>query len=109
MRRRRHDGKMPGAVLTQIAHAVLELCVQREDRLALLVERHRLRSRKQPVVDALEQRKAGLRLHRLQRIADRGLRQRQFVRRRHRGAVADDGTQDLELAQVHITADYTLG
>jgi hypothetical protein len=23
--------------------------------------------------------------------------------------VADDGTQDLELAQVHITADYTQG
>jgi hypothetical protein len=23
--------------------------------------------------------------------------------------MADDGTQDLELAQVHITADYTQG
>ena len=100
---------MPGAVLAQIADAVLELGVQREDRLALLVERHRLRGRKQPVVDALEQRKARLRLHRLQRVADRGLRQCQLVGRRHRGAMADDGTQDLELAQVHITADYTQG
>ena len=82
---------------------------QREDGFALLVERDRLRGRKQPVVDALEQRKARLRLHRLQRVADRGLRQRQLVRRRHRGAMADDGTQDLELTQVHITANYTLG
>src|SRR3954465_11920639 len=69
---------MPGAVLAQIAHAALELCVQREDRLALLVERHRFRGRKQPVVDAFEQRKTCLRLHRLQRVADGRLRPPHF-------------------------------
>ena len=63
----------------------------------------------QPVVDALEQRKASLRLHRLQRVADRRLRQRQFVRCRDRGPVANDGTQDLQLAQVHISTGYCLG
>lgn len=78
--------------------------MQREDRLALLVQRHRLGGRKQPVVDALS-----LRLHGLQRVADRRLRKCQFVCGRDRGSMANDCAQDLELAQVHITADYTPG
>jgi hypothetical protein len=68
----------------------------------LRVERHRLGGREQPVVDALEQRKTRLCLHRLQRIADRGLRQRQFFGCGDGGPVANDRTQDLELTQVHL-------
>ena len=83
--------------------------MQREDRFAFLVERHRLGCREQPVVDALEQRETRLRLHRLQRIADRRLRQRQFAGRRDRGPMADDRPQDLQLTQVHITTGYCLG
>jgi hypothetical protein len=101
--------QMPGAVLTQIAPAIFEFGVQREDRLALVVQRHRLDGRKQPDVDALEQRKASLCLHGLQRVADRRSRKCQFVCGRDRGPMVNDCTQDLELAQVHITTDYTPG
>jgi hypothetical protein len=76
--------------------------MQREDRLALLVQGHGLGGREQAVVDALEQRKADLRLHRFQRVADRRLRQSQFVRCCNRGAVLNDRTQNLKLAQVHL-------
>src|SRR5436190_857501 len=55
------------------------------------------------------ERKAGMRFHWLQRVADLRLRQRQFVGCRNRGAMADDGTQDLQLAQVHIITSYCLG
>jgi hypothetical protein len=97
---------MSRATLPQIAHAIFELRMERKDRFTFPVKRHRLGGREQPVVEALEQRKARLRLHRLQRVADRRLRQRQFVRRRDRGPMADDCTQDLQLAQIHISVGY---
>ena len=94
---------MTRAALPQIPHPVLQVAVQGKDGFGLLVERDRLDSRKQAVVDPFEQRKAGLRLHDLECVADRRLRHREVPRGGDGSMMADQRSQNLKLTQRQVS------
>ena len=100
---------MAGTVLLDVLHARLKGCVQGEDRLGFLVERARLGRREQTVVDTLEQREADLAFEMLDRVANRRLRQPQFLRGTNRRLAADDGAQKLDLAKIHDSVPNRAG